>query len=90
MIETISEFELSEDASDEFNSLGQLKSEAPDTVWGRLHRRIQMAQLGKDLVERQAFAFWIVIDAFLKLLFAPRQTQTVSSQDEKNKNAQKQ
>lgn len=90
MKETISELELSEDDSDEFSSLGQLKAEAPDTVWGRLHRRLQMAQLGKDLAERQAFAFWIVIDAFLKLFFAPRRTQTVSSQDEKNESNQEQ
>lgn len=90
MKETMTEFELSEGDNDEFNSLGQLRAEAPDTVWGRLQKRVQMVQLGKDLVEKQAFAFWIVIDAFLKLFFAPRPTQKASSQVEKSESNREQ
>lgn len=60
-----------EDDEQEFAELGALKTSAPDDVLTRLQKRTRTAQLGKDLVERQAFAFWAVIDAFLRLIFVP-------------------
>lgn len=70
------ENEFSDENSDEndeqeFAELGALKTSAPDDILMRLQKRMRTAQLGKDLVERQAFAFWAVIDAFLKLIFVP-------------------
>lgn len=63
---------IEEDPNDgerEFAELSELQTSAPDDVLMRLQKRMRTAQLGKDLVERQAFAFWAVIDAFLKLMF---------------------
>ncbi len=60
------------DEEQELAQLSQLKVAAPENVLARLRRRIQIAQLGKDLIERQALAFWLVLDAFLRLFFAPR------------------
>lgn len=67
------EEELIEDIEDEreFAELGQLKVSAPENVQKRLEKRVRVAQVGKDLVEKQAFAFWTVIDAFLRLIFVP-------------------
>lgn len=66
--------ELFEDIEDEqeFAELGQLKVSAPENVQKRLEKRVRVAQVGKDLVEKQAFAFWTVIDAFLRVIFVPR------------------
>lgn len=61
--------EETEDA--ELSELGELKTSAPDDVFVRLQKRMQMTQMGKDLVEKQAFAFWTVIDAFLRMFFVP-------------------
>lgn len=59
------------DEEQELNQLSQLRVAAPENVFARLRRRIQAAQLGKDLIERQAMSFWIVLDSFLRLFFAP-------------------
>lgn len=65
---------------EEFSELGQLKTKAPEASFERLHKRVQLAQLGKDLVEKQAFAFWTVIDAFLRVIFAPRKKSESESE----------
>lgn len=69
-----------EDGEEEFAELGELKETAPDNVLTRLQKRMQTAQLGKDLVERQAFAFWTVIDAFLRVMFG-QQKQNKENQN---------
>jgi len=58
--------------NDELAQLRDLKVKAPENTLGRLWRRLNALVLGRDLVERQAFAFWIVLDALLRLGFRPR------------------
>lgn len=68
--------ELKDDALSE---LKELKAEAPANTLPRLRKRLRVLQLGRDLIERQAFAFWIVLDTFLRLFFGkPRVPQTES------------
>lgn len=72
------------EGEEEFAELGQLKESAPPNVLPRLQKRVRTAQLGKDLIERQAMGFWAVIDAFLRLIFVPRtETDNKSNSGEK-------
>lgn len=57
--------------------LGKLKVPAPKNTFERLQKRVKVAQVTKDLVEKQAFAFWTVIDAFLRLIFVPNKNSTI-------------
>ena len=80
------EEELFEDIEEDqdFAELGELKVSAPENVHQRLEKRVRDAQVGKDLVEKQAFAFWTVIDAFLRLIFVPnKQTEENEETGEK-------
>ena len=52
---------------DSLAQLQRLKLAAPEATLLRLNRRLRVVHLGRDLVERQAWAFWIVLDAFLRL-----------------------
>lgn len=72
------ELDIAED--EEFAELGALKSPAPATVFTRLEKRVRAAQLGKDLVEKQAFAFWTVIDAFLRLIFVSNKKSEIEKE----------
>ena len=72
---------------EEFAALGDLKSAAPEASFERLHKRVQIAQLGKDLVEKQAMGFWAVIDAFLRMIFLPAKKPGES--DEKTETGEK-
>jgi len=51
------------------SQLKSLRAPAPEDVLVRLHRRLRYLQLGRDLVERQAFAFWIIFDQVLRWVF---------------------
>ncbi len=77
-------FEEDLEEGESLTQLEQLKESAPDDVLRRLQKRMRTAQLGKDLVERQAFAFGAVIDAFLKLIFG-QQKKNKESQNEGEK-----
>ena len=76
--------EIFEDLEDEeeFAEFAELKESAPEDVVERLHKRVRVAQVGKDLVEKQAFAFWTVIDAFLRLFFAPKKPEDETKKGE--------
>lgn len=67
--------EVLEEDEQELAQLERLKEAAPDDVLTRLQKRLRVAQFGKDLIEKQAFAFWAVIDAFLKMMFVPPKTK---------------
>jgi hypothetical protein len=54
------------------SQLQSLRVEAPGDTMDRLHRRLRYLQLSKDLVERQAFAFWIIFDQVLRWMFVRR------------------
>lgn len=56
----------------QLQSLRQLQMEAPTSLLLRLHRRVQMAQVGRDLITREAWSFWIVLDTFLRRFFADK------------------
>ncbi len=58
----------------DFSELRSLAVTAPENALGRLRKRLGLALLGKDLIERQAMSFWVVLDAFLRLFFAGKQT----------------
>ena len=70
----------------EFADLQKLKVSAPDDSLTRLNKRVRTAQVGKDLVEKQAFAFWTVIDAFLKLIFGTRKDTKVEIEKQEKDN----
>ncbi len=58
------------DANDElFESMSALKVNAPEDSFRRLQQRVRYAQVTKDLIEKQAFGFWRVIEAFLRVFF---------------------
>ncbi len=56
-----------DEENDELTGLRQLKADAPANTLTRLRRRLGVLQLGRDLIERQAFAFWTILDAFLRI-----------------------
>ncbi len=60
------------DQDDGVSELKSLRVEAPDDTLARLHRRLRYLQMGKDLVERQAFAFWTILDQVLRWMFVRR------------------
>ncbi len=66
----------------DLKELAKMQVSAPEDTFKRLQKRVQIAQVGKDLVEKQAFAFWSVIDAFLRMLFV----QNKRSTEEEKKN----
>ena len=73
-----------EPEADELTELKGLKTEAPTNTMLRLRKRLRALQLGRDLMERQAFAFWIVLDTLLRLFFGkPRVPQTESESEMK-------
>ncbi|MFN0088155.1 MAG: hypothetical protein ACKVX9_22385 [Blastocatellia bacterium] len=55
------------EGNDDFTELRRLNAVAPANTLSRLRRRLGILQLGRDLVMRQAFAFWMVLDAFLRI-----------------------
>lgn len=57
-----------EDHEPELSELRELKVAAPGDTLGKLRRRVRAAQLGKEVVERQALAGWLAADALLKKL----------------------
>jgi hypothetical protein len=57
---------------DDLTQLRSLKVKAPEHTITRLWRRLNALILGRDLVERQAYSFWIVLDALLRVLVRPR------------------
>ncbi len=60
------------DGEADLSQLKHLKIAAPPDTIIRLHRRLRLLQLGRDLVERQAFAFWIILDHLLRWVFVRR------------------
>lgn len=53
----------------EFQSWTQLRAEPAEAAVLRLKRRLRLVRFGKDMVTHNAWAFWVVLNAFLKLLF---------------------
>ncbi len=49
--------------------LERLQVIAPANTQERLRRRIRTFQLGRDLLEKQVYGFWIVLHAFLTVAF---------------------
>ncbi len=63
---------MSSQGRDPLEELTALASTAPPDTMPRLKRRLRVLQPVRDLIEHQAFAFWVVIDTFLRLLFGSK------------------
>lgn len=57
---------------EEFKKLQTLQSQAPPSLLMKLKKRIRFLQVGRDLIERQAFAFWIVLNTILRAFLGKR------------------
>ena len=53
----------------QLEALARLKSDAPAGTVQRLKKRLRVARFGKDMVGKNAWAAWTVLDAFLRILF---------------------
>lgn len=62
-----------------FEKMSALKVSAPEDSYKRLQKRVRYTQMGKDLLEKQAFGFWKVIDAFLSLIFVSPENRKENS-----------
>ncbi len=58
------------DSRETFETWNSLKAEPRQVVVERLKSRMRLIRFGKDMLATNAWAFWIVINALLKLLFS--------------------
>lgn len=58
-----------DDQDDLFRALEHLEVAAPANTMDRMRKRLRTFLLGRELLDTQVYGFWIVLDAFLRVIF---------------------
>ncbi len=58
-----------DDQDELVRALENLEVAAPANTMDRLRKRLRTFLLGRELLATQVYGFWIVLDAFLKVIF---------------------